>query len=997
MKTFRKILCSIVSCFFTMLTVYAQQIEIEGKVTDGVMPLYGVSILNKRTTQGTTTDSSGKFKIRASIGATLLISYVGFRPKEVQIVNQSLLVIQLKPNVLEEVVVVGFGTQSKRRLTDNIVTIQGKQLQEIPTPSVFNSLTSKATGVQIRRMNGKVEGGLNVRIRGQSSLGAGNQPLYVIDGMPLINDNESTNGSPLNPLLTLNQNEIESIDILKDASSAAIYGARGANGVVLISTKKGKSGAMQYDLNFSSGISSPSHTRKWLNAKEYVTLFLEAGRNSSWSSEAFVKNRFDRYANHTDWENGAVDTDWQGMALQRGNTRNFDFSAKGGTKHTQYFFSTNFNNTQGIVVGNAMERLGGRLRVNHKVKNKFALGASLSYSRVGIYRVANDGSFLTPLQAVAQAPISPAFDASGEPFRNTVYANFLLEKKYARNKTTIRRIIANVIGTYELGNGLAFNSNFGLDTYAQATDAFRGKKTPFMATNGRAYASSVTTESYNWANYLEFKKHDDIHSFTGVLGMEYNEKNRRFISVTGIEFPEEGFHNVSSAAKITKGDGTIRKNSFLSYFTRLNYSYKNKLLVKASFRRDGASRFGKQHRFGNFASLSAGWVLSEESFFNFWKELSFLKVRGSYGLLGNANIGDFRFLNLYTANSYNKLPGIESSQAGNKHLKWESSRQLDIGLEFGLFENDLSGSIVYYDKRTDGLLFAKALPYSSGESQIYENIGGLKSSGLEFELTGKLLDSKDWYWSISANAAQNKNQITSLPNDNADQIKGQNILRVNQPVNSFYLIEYAGVDPANGDALYYTNNLINGKRSKAVTNDVSKAQRVVTGNPNPLWIGGLTSNVRYKNVDLSCTIGGEWGAKIYNGGGRYQSANADWFDNQTHDQLNRWQKPGDQTKVPQPRLGDANGTANSTRWLESGDFIRLRNVIVGYNFSRRFTQKIHLSKLRLYMSALNLWTLTNYSGYDPEARYDGSLQSRGTAFYSAPAPTTIAFGVQVKF
>lgn len=978
---------------------YAQEKTISGTVSDESGPLPGVSVLIKGTSTGTETDFNGKYTIKAKSGDVLVFSFLGMKTAERTVRNSNTINVTLQSddNVLDEVVVVGFGTQSKRKLTDNVVKIKAEDLADIPTPNVLNSIAGRATGVQVRQTNGKVEGGLTFRIRGQSSIGAGTNPLYVLDGVPLINNNESSNGAPTNPLLTLNPNEIESIDILKDASSAAIYGARGANGVVIITTKKGREGRARFSIDISNGVSEASNKRDWLNAREYVELFLESGANSPFGNlTGFVEGRFDRYSNNTDWRNAAVDTDWQDIALRRGHTRDIGFSVTGGTAKTSYFFSTSYNNTKGIVLGNALERLGTRVNVSHQINDRLKLGSNLSFSRVAIDRIANDNQFVTPLQAIAQAPISPAYDANGEPFTNTVYANFLLEDKYGKYKTIVRRVTGTLTGEYKILPYLKFNSNFGYDLFTQTEDQFRGRRTPFQSTNGQAFASNVDTESYNFSNYFTFdKQFGEDHDLNVILGTEFNRSDRRRTSVTGTQFPEEGFQSISSAASITAGTGTFTTSTFMSYFVRGTYSLKDKYLFKASFRRDGSSRFGKANRYGNFSSFSAGWILSKESFLENSELISFLKLRGSYGTLGNAEIGNFSSLNLFGAVSYNKLPGIAQTQAGDRSLKWESSNQFDLGVEFALLNNKISGEFTYYNKDTRDLLFARTLPGSSGVTTITQNIGQLTNNGIEFTITSKNWETENFSWSTSINLGQNKNVVESLPNGNADQISGRNILRKGEAVNSYFLIEYAGVDPANGDALYYRNTNNNGVIDRSTTNNPNQATRIIAGNPNPEWVGGLTNTITYKDFDFTFTFGGEWGASIYNSGGRFQSANADWFDNQTADQLRRWRNPGDVTDVPQARLAGGNGTAHSTRYLEEADFIRLRNLTVGYTIPKKIISKAGLERVRLYFSGLNLFTFTDYTGYDPESRSDAG--GIGQVFYSAPAARTYSIGVNIGF
>lgn len=898
---------------------------------------------------------------------------------------------------IDEVIVVGYGKSTKAKLTDNVAKISSESIKEIPNANFQNAIVGKAAGVRVNQTNGKLESGFNINVRGSASISAGTSPLYVIDGIPMINSDESTNGAPVNPLVTLSATEIESIEILKDASSAAIYGSRGSNGVVLITTKTGKKGKPRLNLNLSQGFSAPTNKLKWLNAKQYVELFLEAGRNSSWADEDYVKGRLNGYSNNTDWSKGVIDTDWQDYIFEKGSVRDADFSVSGGDDKYNYMFTASNNETKGIIRSNDLDRNTARLNISANPTEKLKLGLSLGFSRTSIDRVSNDNQFTTPMQAVALAPISPAY-VDGSPYHGTTYANFLLEDENAYYNTLIKRITGKVFGEYKILKNLVFHSDFGYDNYDQKEVNFRGRKTPFMSTNGYVFNSFVDSENIVFSNYLNYNLNLGSHNFEAIAGTELNKNKRKYSSVTGIKFPSDDFQTIDSAGEISAGSGNVSEFAFFSYFGRLNYDFDGKYLLKASIRRDGSSRFGSANRYGVFSAFSAGWVISKEDFLSSSNTISLLKLRASWGKTGNAEIGNFASRDLWGANSYKQLPGYSANQPENKDLTWEKSTQTDFGLDFGLFSNRISGEIDYYDKKTEGLLFYQNIPYTSGYSNIYRNIGDLSNKGFEFVLNTKNFKTQDFSWESSFNLANNNNKVTSLPDNNADVVVGNVIRRVGERLDSFYLVEYAGVDSANGDALFYKNTLnADGSRDRSTTNDYSEAQRVIAGSSTPDWIAGFTNNIDYKNFDFSFTFQGEFGASIYNAGGIYQSANADWFDNQTVDQMNRWQKPGDITMVPQARLGDGNGTQNSTRYLEKANFIRLRNISLGYSLDKNLTADWGISKIRFYVSAINALTFTKYSGYDPEARSDTARGGGGSTFYSAPPAKTVTFGINVNF
>ena len=975
---------------------FAQESTLSGKVTDmGGLPVPGANIIVKGTTISAQTGFDGDFVINAKRGQILIVSFVGMKTIEVPASPSMVIKLGDSSNQLETVVVVGYGTQSKKKLTDNIARVTAKDIQQIPVSNVQNALVGKLAGVQITQTNGKVDGGINIRVRGAASISAGTQPLYVLDGIPLVTTDESSNGAPTNPLLTLSPNEIESIDVLKDASSAAIYGARGANGVVLITTKRGKEGKGTFSINLSQGVSQATHKRKWLNADQYIELFTEASINGL-GDAVEAEDTFDFLAQGTDWRNREVNTDWQDTAFQDGFNTDADFSVSGGDAKTKYFLSGAYNNTTGIIINNALERVTARTNVSHKISDRFTAGMNLSFSRSEIDRIQDDKSFTTPLQAVAQSPLSPARLADGTANPNTLYANYLLAMDNTFWKTIMRRVTGKVYGELKIIPSLKANSDFSYDLLSQTEDAWYGKNSPFMATDGEAYATSVNNETYIYSNYLTFDKtFGEKHNINAVAGMEFNKFNRRFQSVTSIYFPNDSFQTIDGGAEVNAGSGNQTDYTFVSQFGRLTYSYDNKYILKASIRRDGSSRFGKNERFGSFPAFSAGWIISEENFLKDNATVTFLKLKGSWGKLGNAELGNFASRQLYGSNPYNLKSGLSFSQAGNDNLTWEKSTQIDFGVEFGLL-NRISVEADYYKKNTNGLLFRVPLSISSGASTINQNIGEVQSSGVEFTLNTKNIDSDNLKWNTSFNITTNESKVVSMPNNNKDIVTTFTINRVGENISSFYLVEYAGVDSANGDALFVKNTPnTDGSLDKSTTNDYSEAKRVVSGNPFPTLMAGLTNTMNYKGIDFSFTFQGEWGASIYNSAGKYQSVSADYFDNQTTDQLKRWQKPGDITNVPQARLYGSNGTGESTRFLDKTDFVRLRNLTIGYSLSGNAIKELGMSSVRLYATGVNLLTFTNYNGYDPEARRDDT--GIGEEFYSTPPARTIALGVNINF
>ncbi|MFZ2430453.1 MAG: TonB-dependent receptor [Lutibacter sp.] len=991
--------------FFVSSLLMAQEKKISGVVKgeDG-LPLMGVNIVIENTSKGTQTDFDGKYEIMASPQDVLVYSFVGYKVIQRAAGQETIINIEMvSDNTFEEVVVVGFGKQSKRKVTDNIASVSSSDINNIPIASMQGALTGKAAGVQITQINGKVEGGVKMRIRGVSSISSSQEPLYVIDGMPLINDDESVSEAPINPLISLNPNDIESIQILKDASSAAIYGARGTNGVVLITTKQGKSGKTKVSLNTSTGWSEATNKMKWLNAEQYVELFTEASTNSYGAEDTWLTEEggyFDWMSNGKDWRTGEVDTDWQDFALVKGSVQEHNFSISGGTDKTLFFISGGYNDTQGIVRGNSLDRYSFRSNLDHKISDKFRVGMNTSLSKTKISRIGTDNSFATPLQAIAQSPITPPYLDDGIVPNNetSIYYNFLMQEYNGNWEVNIFRVLLNSYLEYQILPELGFKTEFGYDNNNQTEEYFAGSLTESASTDGYADANSIQSDKYSITNYFTYAQtFNEDYDIELVGGMSFEESSRKRQYVAGTGFPSDNLQTVESASEITSGTSSRTKYNFLSYFGRATFSLLDKYLIKGSLRYDGSSRFGSSNRYGIFPAASVGWIISEEDFIKDSETISLLKLRGSYGVTGNAGIGNFASLSLFGGTAYNQKSGLSPVQLGNPDLKWEKTNQVDVGLDFGILNNRISGEIDYYSKKTNDLLLNEPIPATSGYTSITRNVGSLTNKGFEFVLNTNNIMSKDLTWKTSLNLSTLDNEVTDLPS--GDIVAGRNIVREGETISSFYLVEYAGVDPANGDALFYRNTVkTDGSLDKTTTNNYNEAERIISGSPYPTFMAGLTNTMSFHNFDFSFTFQGEWGSSLYNEGGKFQSGNARYEDNQTVDQLDRWQNPGDITMVPQARMYSTNGQQASTRYLEKSDFIRLRNLSFGYTFPKEITQKFSVDRLRLYFTGINLLTFTDYSGYDPESSYDNNGNSnieKGITFYSSPPAKTLTIGLNI--
>ena len=998
------------------------QYTVEGTVSDqsdGV-PLPGATVILVDTNYGTATDADGYFEFTDVPEGTytLRITFVGYVPLQRSIdVNQDLnlnLSLSMDQQSLSEVVVTGYGSVVREQMTGNISSVSARQIEEIPVNSFESALQGQASGVFIQRGTGKLGQGINIRVRGTSSVSASSQPLYVIDGIPITAESQSTTADT-NPLADINPDDIESIDILKDAAAAAIYGSRAANGVVLVTTKRGQAGATQVNVSLERGVSSPTNRVEWLNADEYIELFTEAAERSPFgdlSGPGYLEPVwFDFFAQGTDWRNREVDTNWQDESFQDAHNTDLNVQVSGGTETTRFFISGGVSDQVGITRGDEFNRMNARLNLDHTASERLSVGMNLGVTRTENIRISNDNAFSTPLQAIAQPPISPAFtpqfengDLTGfsdEPNENTLYYNFLRHVQGVDNNQTVFRNVGNLYADYSILPNLQFRSELGLDLLFQNEDYFADRNTNVGEnTNGYGDSRIVNIVNYTTNNYLSWDtQFAEDHKLTAVGGMSYQSSDRYLTFVSGTNFPTDSFTKLASAADITGGSTTQTVFRFLSYFARTNYTFKDRYLLSASARVDGSSRFGENERYGFFPSVSAGWIMTREDFMQDVNFLTFLKLRVSYGLTGNANIGNFPSRGLYGGTGYAGLSGLAPSQTPNPDLKWERTTQYNFGLDYELVGDRISGEIDYYIKKTDDLLLNVNVPSTSGFTSQLRNVGELENKGFEFVINTHNLVG-EFQWTSNFNIAFNSNEITDL---DGQVITGGFLNRAveGEPIAVMFGKEYAGVDPDNGDALYYLHSEDGKDYDAGTTNEYSDANDVVIGDPNPEFIGGLGNRFSFKNFDLNVLLQFVYGNDIYNGGGRYQSANGDFFDNQTKKQLDRWQEPGDITDVPEARLFGANGSNPSSRYIHDASYLRLKNVVLGYTLPQSALERLNLRRVRFYVTGVNLLTFTDYPSWDPEVNTDLYTQSNnlniGNEFYSVPQARTISFGVNIGF
>lgn len=1015
------------AAFLGPVSAWAQTKAIVGRVlgADG-SGIPGATVLERGTTNGVSTGADGTFNLSVQPQAILVISSVGYTSQSIAVANQSAVNVTLAASATElsEAVVVGYGTQTKADLTGAVVQLSSKEIGNQPVQSFEQSIQGKAAGVFIESGSGKLGQGIKVRVRGVSSISGDTQPLYVVDGIPVLADNISSTSAATNPIADINPNDIESISILKDASASAIYGSRATNGVVLVTTKRGKAGATRFNIGYQTGLSEPTNKREFLNNQEYVTLITEAlkNRGGTRAVPANIARRLSGYAGGVS-DPLTYSTNWQNEAFQRAPFSQYDLNVSGGADKTKFFISGQYSDQRGILIGNAYQRMNARFNIDHQATDRFSFGLNAGVSRSRNERLPNDNAFSSPMQIVALSPITPTIDprtgqlsgafdpGTGNP--NTTfpfYYNPLLNIVGGYYNTIAYRVLGNVYGQVKITPDILFRSELGVDLINQSEDQVLGRITSRNSnpTNGFGFNAAQTNGRVIINNYVSYRKTlAEQHAVELTLGTGYEEGRLTGNTITGTQLPSDAYRTLVSSAQITAGTSTSTSNTLVSYFARGAYAFANKYLVGASARIDGSSRFSPDKRYGLFPAASVGWVVSEERFLKENSVLNLLKLRVSYGKTGNQNFGNFASRALFAGDAgYVGVGGQRPQQLGNRDLTWESTLQLDGGLEYGLFDNRISGEVDVYRKRTIDLLLFQPVPGTSGFSGRSLNVGSLENRGVEFVLNTRNLIG-DFTWSSSFNAAYNKNKIVDL---NGPDILGSflNRARVGQPLGAFVGPEYAGVDPANGNALYYSNaTKSDGSVDRSTTKDINLATSVVLGNPNPTWTGGFTNSFGYKGIDLTATFVGVFGNQIFDGGAQFYSVGfSNGPDNQTRDQLNRWQKPGDITDVPKAIYGGGNGTGFSSRFVRNGDYVRLRTVALGYNLPSTVVRRAFLQSARIYVQGLNLLTFTKYKGWDPEVSTDyltGSASTsqnninQGIDFYTAPQPRTYTVGLNLGF
>lgn len=1008
----KKYLLSLFLLLTVLFTGFAQQRFVTGKVISGDdnTPLPGVNVILKGTTTGSVTDIDGYYSVSVPPnGGTLIYSFVGMETQEVEIGLRNLMDVILSSvaTQLGEVVILGYTTQSKRKNISSVSIVEAAKLENIVLTDVNQMLQGNAPGVKINSFSGQPGAKTTVRIRGTNTLTAGRDPLYVVDGIITNMQDFTTNTQTNDVIANLNPNDIASITVLKDAIAQSLYGARASNGVIVITTKSGKAGKTKFTVTTQYGVVKKNDgnfkmmdtDQAWDYERDLVRTSAlidgaEAPFNLSGAAlDAFADAAMDQVR---PLSLKANDTDWVDLAFDDGKTQKFEFTASGGSESTTFFMSAEYFNQDGILFGSEFDRYSLRANIKHQSdKFDFALNFNPSYTN---QQNATDGSrFASPLAgSFTSTPFqSPYDDETGELLtgREPDYIGFTGDNfLYSVQRNPVinnnSRLISSFTLGYQVMDNLRVQTKGGIDFVGIKESSFFDPSTnDGFNLNGqidKVYDESITYTTQTTVSGSRSIGSD--HNLDGLAVFEYQNNRQENFSATGVGLASGKLKTLSSTATPLVAGGGTTENSFVSVLGMVNYNFNEKYFATFAGRRDWSSRFGANNRGANFWSAGFSWRIIEESFISNIPILSDAKLRVSYGSSGNAFIGDFETLPLIGFGpSYSGIPGSAPIQIANPDLTWEVSDKFNVGLDFGVFGNKITGTIEYYDSKSRKMLLNVPVSSTSGFTTARRNVGELRNSGIEAALSSRNLTG-ELTWTTDFNIAFNNNEILKLP-EGKDIPNGSQLWREGKPHRIFFIRQWAGVNPADGTPLWNDGN-------GGVTGDWNQAKEVEIGNAEPDFTGGITNTLSFKGITLSAFFYFSVGNEVYNASRVFIDSDGSRFGwNHVVEAFDRWQQPGDIATRPQAKLGGNNSAdSESSRYLEDGSYLRLRNLTIGYSLPSRIINNLNgLMGVRIYLQGQNLWTLTDYSGFDPE------MGDSGFEFFRFPNGKSYTFGIEVGF
>lgn len=977
---------------------YAQERTVSGKVTsvDDGSTLPGVNVVLKGTTIGAVTDSEGRYTLSVPENATLVFTFIGLVTQEIAVGSRSVIDVQMASDVtqLQEVVVTGYGAQAKREITGAITSVKGSTIENLPMQSFDRAIQGRAAGVQVVSGGGQPGGGINVNIRGTGTINGSTAPLYIVDGVQ-VNSGGISGLTTSNALTSINPADIESIEILKDAAAASIYGALAGNGVVIITTKRGKSGKSKIKLSAQYGTSEIYNPYDILLGNEWVTLRAEANANVAQrlggSYQAEYDDTLDFYDDDGNPNTPIKTYDWVNAITRKGKIRQYDLSASGGDEKTRFFISGSYSGNEGTIFGSSFNRGTVRANLDHKVSDKVSIETSLGLTASNTQGFSTNAGFFvnTPFTGgLFMAPIVPFYNEDGSYNQALIGNSFnmiQLLKEEKRVAGTFQSV-SNFAVNYQIMKDLKFRAFAGVDFSDVKDYTYRPSSIPSYApgTGSEIFRRNLTWNTNYTLTYA--RKFNDVHNVSALAGFEYRDNTNTTLGAGVQNFASPKFTLLSSGAVPTSATSTFTGYKLAGYFGSLKYDFKDKYLLSLSMRYDGSSRFGNDFRYGLFYGLSGGWRITSEDFMSNLTFVNDLKLRASYGVVGVQPTGDFQSLDLYGAGgAYNNLPGIRPTQLGNPQLTWEEAATINLGLDFAFVNSRIYGSVDFWRRNNTELLLPQTLAADSGFGSILVNLGEVQNEGIDFEISSVNVDAGGFKWVSSFNIGLQRNEIISL-GEGVDRIGNTYI--VGKPLGMLYTYEWAGVNPADGRPMYYDRN-------GNLTYNVVVADQKYQGSTIPSHYGGFTNNFSYKGLSLEVFFQYQYGNETYLQAAQVLEYAGSGEENQTRNQLRRWTAPGQVTDVPRPYANGAepNGydpTNLSSRFIQTASYIRLKQVTLGYQLPSKIVSKAKFSNVNLFVQALNLATFTNFRGDDPENAIGNNLNQY-------PNPRTLTAGLTIEF
>ena len=999
----RKLMLLLACLFVGIGLVTAQTQRVTGVVIsdeDG-QPVIGASVQVKGTQQGTITDVDGKFTLSnvPSSAGTLVISYVGMHTEEVQIQPNMTVRMKTDAALLDEVVVTGYGVQRKASFTGAATVVGEDVLAKKTDVNFVKALEGAVPGIQMNNSTSMPGVWGSIYIRGRGSLNSGTQPLYVIDGMPVNSDTDAMSTSDnnmLDPMSSLNPADIESITVLKDASATAIYGSRAANGVIVVTTKKGSEGKFNLNLDIKQGfVGMANNNMDFASAQESMNLFADgytARYGGDWQQNYdYLADDYFGWDRHSSY-------DWMDAITRKGYYQDYNLNAQGRTGNTGYYVSLGYLNTEGLVLGSDMERFTGRLNLDTKFKwATLGVNTSYSYSDQNSFSLSTGGAMSSPITAAisSMTPMDPFYDEDGNYANINMYNPLALTDEDAGelNQVTMQTINLNPYLQVDFGKGIYARTTLGVNiSDARQYQYWSAIYNPqAMDYNGLGQQYNYRNTVITWNNILGWNyTFADKHDVNVMVGQEMQKKSYFYEYYAKSDFPfaAQGMRDLTTAGSEEGSEYYKSEARLASYFLDAHYSYADKYYLSGSYRRDGSSVFGADNRWGNFWSVGAKWRLSGEDFLSENNVITNAAIRASYGTVGNQDIDWYAARGFYTSGAnYNDTPGMRPGSISNPELTWEVSKKLDVGFDLSLFHR-VHMTFDFYNAETSDALFQVPLSMTTGIAQTYQNIGKIRNRGIEFSVNASIIQKADFNWNVFANLTWNKNEVVKLSTDDPLEYTFQ-IIEEGRPYTQFYMKEYAGVDRETGRPLWYLNETGN-----ETTSDYNAAAKRYVGDADPKVLGGFGTSLAWKGVDFSLNFNYRLGGKVYDSGASFTGFGMAFRTPLQDVALNSWTESNKDAKYPQYIYGDPdNATATSSRFLYSGNFLRISNLTVGYTLPQKWTKKILIEKLRAYISVDNLYTFTadDFVGYNPETSANGVIA------WQYPATRTFIGGIQLTF